>query len=267
MREGSGGHLQAKAVRERVALVDECERALPIGTALQQAGYEVVCEADNPDGVDFVVRLSPTRPRSGILQMAPKEELDALLHTQKMEAVAQLACGVAHDFNNILAAIMGSFSLIRRRTDSATVLTQVERGEQAADKAAALVKQLLTFARKQQLRPQVLDVEAVVTGTDTLIAHTIGRNVSRSVNIPPGIWSVLADPQQMEVALLNLAVNSRDAMPDGGVMTVTARNLPANERPRHLPMRDYVAIGVRDTGHGMPPDVAARATEPFFTTK
>ena len=203
-----------------------------------------------------------------VSEMQRREEMQAmLLQTRKLEALGQLTGGVAHDFNNILAAIMGSFSLIRRRTDSSAVLTQVERGEQAADRATALVRQLLTFARKQQLRPQVLDVRTVVSDTDTLIAHTIGRNVTRSIDIPSDIWPVLADPQQMEVALLNLAVNARDAMPDGGVMTVTARNLPAGECPRHLPVRDYVAIGVRDTGHGMPPDVAARAIEPFFTTK
>ncbi len=206
--------------------------------------------------------------RELVSEMQRREEMQAmLLQTRKLEALGQLTGGVAHDFNNVLAAIMGSFGLIRRRTECPEVLTQVERGEQAADKAAALVRQLLSFARKQQLRPQVLDVQTVVMDTDTLIAHAIGRNVTRCVDIPSGTWPVLADPQQLEVALLNLAVNARDAMPDGGAMTITARNLPAQDRPRHLPVRDYIAIGVRDTGHGMPQSVAARATEPFFTTK
>ncbi len=197
-----------------------------------------------------------------------REEVQAmLLQTRKLEALGQLTGGVAHDFNNILAAIVGSYSSIRRRTDSRPLLDVVARGEQAAERASVLVRQLLTFARKQELMPQALDVKAVIDQADDLIAHTIGPKIRCVVDIAAGTWPVHADPQQLEVALLNLAANARDAMPDGGALTLSARNLKDEERPRHLPVRPYVVIGVRDTGYGMAPAVAARATEPFFTTK
>jgi len=197
-----------------------------------------------------------------------REEVQAMLHqTRKLEALGQLTGGVAHDFNNILAAIIGSYSSIRHRTDSPALLDVVARGEQAAERASALVRQLLSFARKQELTPQPLDVKAILGEADGMIAHSIGPKIKRVTDIAGDAWPVLADPQQLEVALLNLAVNARDAMPDGGTLTFSARNLKDGERPNHLAIRSYVAIGVSDTGYGMPPSVAARAVEPFFTTK
>ncbi|MFL5258037.1 MAG: ATP-binding protein [Rhodopila sp.] len=200
--------------------------------------------------------------------MQRREEMQAmLLQTRKLEALGQLTGGVAHDFNNVLTAITGTYGLIRRRTDSPVVHDLVSRGERAVERAANLTRQLLTFARKQDLCPAALDLSTMLRDAEDMVRHAIISSIRYTREIPPDIWPVLADRQQLEVALLNLAVNARDAMLDGGTLTITARNLNAAARPAHLPARDYVAIAVRDTGTGMPPEIISRVIEPFFTTK
>ncbi|HVY15315.1 MAG TPA: PAS domain S-box protein [Rhodopila sp.] len=197
-----------------------------------------------------------------------REEMQALLRqSRKLEALGQLTGGVAHDFNNVLSVIKGSFSAIRRRADSQALLDAIARGELATERAGSLVRQLLSFTRKQELRPGALNVRSVFDAVDSLAASTVGPAIKRVISVPDETWPIWADPQQLEIALLNLVVNARDAMPSGGTLTLTARNLSPEERPGHLPNRQYVAVGVRDTGRGMPPAVLARATEPFFTTK
>jgi len=201
-------------------------------------------------------------------EMRRREEAQAeLLQSRKLEALGQLTGGVAHDFNNVLAAIIGSYTLIRRRTDAPDILGIVGHGEQAAARAAKLVRQLLAFARKEELRPAALAPAGMLHDAEDLLWHAVGNHVRCVLDAPDGLWPVLADQHQLEIALLNLAVNARAAMPDGGTLTVAARNLPVSECPAHLPARDYVGISVCDTGTGMPPEVVARATEPFFTTK
>jgi len=201
-------------------------------------------------------------------EMRRREEAQgALLQSQKLEALGHLTSGVAHDFNNILGAIIGSYSLIRRRTDSTPVLEIVRRGEQATERAGKLIRQLLIFARREKLTPELLDPATVLRGAEDLICHAMGPRIAYALEAPRGLWPIMADVRQLEIALLNLAVNARDAMPKGGTLTIAARNLGATELPAQLPPGEYMAITVRDSGDGMSPEVLARATEPFFTTK
>lgn len=201
-------------------------------------------------------------------EMRRREQVQgALLQSQKLEALGHLTSGVAHDFNNILGAIIGSYSLIRRRTDSNSVLEIVRRGEQAAERARKLIRQLLIFARREKLTPELLDTAVVLNAAEDLICHAIGPRIIYALEAPAGLWPIMSDVRQLEIALLNLSVNARDAMPKGGTLTIAARNLGVAEQPAQLPPGEYVGITVRDGGDGMSSEVLARATEPFFTTK
>ncbi len=193
---------------------------------------------------------------------------EALLQAQKLEALGQLTGGVAHDLNNVLAAVSGSYELIRRRTDDAALLRLVRLGEQGAERAAALVRQLLAFARRETLKPALIDPASLLAQVESLARHAVGAQVACVLEVEDGIWPVLADPQRLEMALLNLAVNARDAMPEGGRLTIGAHNIPDSPDWPGGPNRgESVAITVSDTGTGMSPEVLARAAEPFFTTK
>ena len=201
-------------------------------------------------------------------EMRRRQDMQAsLLQSQKLEALGQLTAGVAHDFNNILTAIHGSFELIASRAQEPRVLSLVRSGKRAADRASSLTRQLLNFGRQETLQPTVLDVEQALHQASELIGHAVGASITRSVDIASGVWPVLTDGHQLEIALLNLSINARDAMPNGGRLIISARNLASAERPKTLPFSEYVSIDVRDSGQGMPPDVLSRALEPFFTTK
>ncbi|HUJ72387.1 MAG TPA: ATP-binding protein, partial [Verrucomicrobiae bacterium] len=195
-----------------------------------------------------------------------------LLQSQKVEAVGRLAGGVAHDFNNILTTMIGYCELLRDQlgTDS-DARANVEEIAAAAERAASLTRQLLAFSRKQTLQPKVLDLNELVGNMDKMLRRLIGEDIEFITNLASDIGSVRADPGQIEQVLMNLAVNGRDAMPNGGKLIVETANIILSEEYTRLhedvKPGDYVMIAVTDTGGGMTDEVKARLFEPFFTTK
>ena len=198
---------------------------------------------------------------------------EQLRQSQKMEAVGQLTGGLAHDFNNLLTGITGSLEILQTRVTQgrhAEIDRYVAAAQGACKRAAALTHRLLAFSRQQTLDPKPTDVNRLIAGMEELISRTIGPAVALEVIAAGGLWCTLVDPNQLENALLNLAINARDAMPDGGRLTIEAGNKwldERNARERDLPPGQYVSICVSDTGTGMTRDVMARAFDPFFTTK
>ena len=190
-----------------------------------------------------------------------------LVQLQKMEAVGQLTGGIAHDFNNMLSIIIGSLELARRRFgDRDRALTYIGNAEEGARRAAQLTDRLLAFARRKPPAPRALDAAELVSDMLELLQRSLGEQVAVETSLAPDLWPVFADPVQLENAILNLAVNARDAMPDGGRLGIAAANA-AHSGDDQLAAGDYVVIAVSDTGFGMSPDVVERVFEPFFTTK
>ena len=192
---------------------------------------------------------------------------------QKMEAIGQLTGGIAHDFNNMLAVIMSAMNLIQRKLarGETDIGKFVDAATDATDRAASLTARLLAFSRQQPLAPQVVDANRIVTGMSDLLRRTLGETISVETVLAGGLWQTYADASQIENAILNLAVNGRDAMPDGGSLTIETANshLDDGYAATHAEVAagQYVMIAVTDTGVGMSPDVLAKAFEPFFTTK
>lgn len=193
---------------------------------------------------------------------------------QKMEAVGQLTGGIAHDFNNMLAIIQGSLDLARlrlKREDLPAVQRSLDHAQEGTQRAALLTSQLLAFARSQPLEPRVVEPNRFVGNMSELLRRTLGERIEIETVLAGGLWRIHTDPAQIESALVNLAVNARDAMPEGGKLTIETANSELDDR--YARMHDevlpgqYVMISVTDTGSGMPQDVIDRAFEPFFTTK
>ncbi|WP_345772560.1 PAS domain S-box protein [Azospirillum aestuarii] len=206
-------------------------------------------------------------------QEALEETRAALFQAQKMEAVGQLTGGIAHDFNNLLQAIGGSLETIERRLAAGRgdIEPYVTAARTSIDRATALTRRLLAFARRQPLKPERTDLKALVDELRDLIERSVGEAVRVETRLAPELWPIWADANQVEAALLNLAINARDAMPDGGRLTVRGANTHLDEAAVALEAGmqpgNYVLLDVADTGTGMPPEVLARAFEPFFTTK
>ena len=192
------------------------------------------------------------------------------LQAQKMEAIGQLTAGLAHDFNNLLQVVAGNLEIAGSQMDDRLLLEQaIERARLASEKAGKLTQQLLTFARKQRLEPKRINLNSLVVEFSEMLVRTLGDKVDLHLDLKPGLPSCTLDPTHMEMALLNVLINARDAMPDGGKVTVATSimdDVEKLERHRLAPGR-YVVICVIDEGEGMSPEVVARATEPFFTTK
>jgi PAS domain S-box-containing protein len=198
---------------------------------------------------------------------------EALRQSQKMEAVGQLTGGIAHDFNNLLAGVLGNLELLNLRIAQGrleAIPRHVEAAQGAAKRAAALTQRLLAFSRRQTLDPTPVDVNKLVAGLEDLVRRTVGPAIQIEVVGAGGLWATLVDRYQLENALLNLCINARDAMPDGGRLTIETANKWLDDRAareRELTPGQYVSLCVTDTGTGMPPDVIERAFDPFFTTK
>jgi PAS domain S-box-containing protein len=193
---------------------------------------------------------------------------EAFVHSQKMDAIGQLTGGVAHDFNNLLMAVLGSLELMRKRLpDDPKLLSLLENATKGAERGAALTKRMLAFARRQELKREPINIPDLVRGMTELLQRSLGPAVTLETRFPLAVPPVLADANQLELALLNLAVNARDAMPEGGEIVISAReeNVPSGAI-RLRPGR-YVHVRVSDTGAGMDEETLRRATEPFFTTK
>ena len=198
---------------------------------------------------------------------------DQLRQVQKMESIGQLTGGIAHDFNNMLASIYGSIQLMQRRLKSGNTEDLgklLDRASTSAQRAAALTHRLLAFARRQSLDITRVDVAHLVASLEDMLVRTLGRRIALQVGFGADLWPALIDGSQLENALLNLVINARDAMPDGGHLTIEAANVQIGSADAGLPglaAGDYIALTVRDDGSGMPAKVISRAFEPFFTTK
>ena len=208
-----------------------------------------------------------------LMQAELEHAQEALRQSQKMEAVGQLTGGIAHDFNNMLAVIIGSLDLLSRRMGSEDARSRryVDAAADGARRAAILTQRLLAFSRQQPLQPETVDVNRLVANMSDLLRHSLGTDVRLETILAGGLWQTHVDPNQLENVILNLGVNARDAMPDGGRLTIETHNghLDMRYATAHIgvPEGQYVVIAVTDTGTGMPPEVIAKAFDPFFTTK
>src|SRR6516162_10101189 len=245
-------------------------------------------EVCRKDGIVFPAHLSIAewwagghRHFTGILrdlttqkqEQLERTKLEAQLHqAQKMEAIGNLTGGMAHDFNNLLSVVIGNIDLLRDLRKGDSDLNELTREAlDAAFRGADLTRRLLAFARQQPLRPQRVDVNALVSGITRLLSRTLGEDVEITLDLSPQLWPVVVDPAQLEASLTNLATNARDAMPDGGSLMVATDNryLDADYAAQQTEVvpGGYVMIEVSDTGIGMSQEVMARIFEPFFTTK
>ena len=212
--------------------------------------------------------------QSLIEQISRREQVEAQLRqAQKMEAVGQLTGGMAHDFNNMLGVIVGALDLMKRRLkhDEFGIGRFVESAAKAAERSAALIQRLLAFARQQPLAPEAIDPNRMIADMSELLRSTLGEQIQIETVLAAGLWKTNADPHQLESSIVNIAINARDAMPDGGRLTIETENVYLDEvycsENAEVTAGQYVMIAITDQGGGMALDVAARAFDPFFTTK
>ena len=238
----------------------------------RDGGFRWISWVAAPEGeLIYASGRNITAEKEQAAELAAAQE--ALRQSQKMEAVGQLTGGIAHDFNNMLAVVIGSLDLLGRRLGTADPRSKryLDAAADGARRAALLTQRLLAFSRQQPLRPEAIDVNRLVSGMSELVRGSMGSDIRLETVLGGGVWRTHADPNQLENVILNLAVNARDAMPEGGRLTIETQNAHLNARyvAAHLgvPAGQYVLIAVTDTGTGMPPEVIAKAFDPFFTTK
>jgi len=214
-------------------------------------------------------RASMSEFAGTILDVTERKALEAqLTHSLKMDAIGKLTGGIAHDFNNLLAAVLGGLGMIERRIPmNGEQRRIVDMTKHAAEQGTELVSRLLSFARRQTLEPAHLAIQRLGESVGELLSHTLGGLVRLDWRLADDLWPAYADASQLELALINLIINARDAMPDGGTIIVTGENRPLEHRDSELAPGDYVVIAVKDEGAGIPAELINQVLEPFFTTK
>ena len=240
----------------------------------------VLCKTGNYRWISWVASREDDLAYATGRDITPEKEAaaelsltqEALRQSQKMDAVGQLTGGIAHDFNNMLAVVIGSLDLLSRRLGSdERARRYVDAASDGARRAALLTQRLLSFSRQQPLEPKATDLNKLVSGMSDLLGHSIGADIRLETVLAGGLWRVHVDPNQLENVILNLVVNARDAMPDGGRLTIETQNAHLDDRyaATHpgVAAGQYALLAVTDTGSGMPEDIIAKAFDPFFTTK
>jgi PAS domain S-box-containing protein len=271
------GHPDAGMFGERsehamAGLAAQAAIGLDNARLFQDAQREVAERRRTEDALRELNTTLEERVATAVEERAQIEE--ALRQAQKMEAVGQLTGGIAHDFNNLLTGIMGSLELMQRKIQQGKI-SEIDRyihvATTSADRAAALTHRLLAFSRRQPLDPRTVEPARLIGSMEDLLRRTMGEAIEIEIRTAPDAWPALCDPHQLESAILNLAINARDAMPDGGLLVIEIGNVDLNQatlaEQRDVAPGQYVCISVSDTGTGMTPDVISRAFEPFFTTK
>jgi PAS domain S-box-containing protein len=251
-----------------------------LATALRVGKFEAEAWRLRKDGTPFWAQvlihpiLNPSGTHMGFAKITrdvtekkqAEEQLraaqEALLQSQKLQALGELAGGVAHDFNNLMTVVRGTADLLLRRDDLPAEKRKryLHAVLETVDRAESLTSQLLAFARRQPLEPEVIDLSVRLDAMSEMLLRTLGSRYDLHLDLAPALWRVEVDPTGLETALLNAVVNARDAMPDGGTITLSTRNVSRDGG-------DFVALSISDTGHGIPPEQLTRAFEPFFTTK
>ncbi|WP_154661114.1 response regulator [Microvirga lotononidis] len=261
---------------ERATMIEEAERR----AVAARAPDEVIEERNAPDGTTqwILINHIPILDEAGTVTNLATIERDIterklmemrLRQADKMQALGTLAGGVAHDFNNLLMAVLGSLDLASRRAPDDPRLTRLlQNATYAAERGASLTQRLLSFSRQRDLRLQAVDVNQVIMGMNDLLTRTLGGVIRIERHLSEALWTAMVDPDQLELAILNLCINARDAMAENGILTLSTRNERVSEgRIPDLGGGEYIVISVADTGSGIPPEVLARVLEPFFTTK
>jgi len=261
---GFDGALERDVLAQRRAVSREIEARFPDGSRRSL------------DVVKFLV-LDDRRDVAGVgtiaLDVTERKRLDdQLREAQKLESIGQLTGGIAHDFNNLLTVILGNIEMAREQNDRSPSRRRLDAAFGAAERGASLTRQLLAFARRQPLAPRTTDVNRLIQDMSRLLERTLGETIVVGTTLARDLWMTEIDPNQLEIALLNLAINARDAMPQGGTIAIETGNVRrdaalAHEGADAIAPGCYVTVQLRDTGTGMAADVLARAFEPFFTTK
>jgi signal transduction histidine kinase/CheY-like chemotaxis protein len=283
------GQAHMNRVREVIATMAQEEEQLLASRTHTANWWKVVVRAVLILAATFIVLLAYFAVRELVRSLRTLAAANTQLHEeaaarthaqgqvqqlQKMEAVGQLTGGIAHDFNNMLAVVIGSLDMAKRRltgSEHPKLSTNIDNAKQGAERAAVLTARLLAFARRQPLEPKVLDSNRLVSGMSEMLRRTLGETVTVETVLSGGLWTVCADPNQIESAIINLAVNARDAMPEGGKLTIETANSALDEHyaATHAEVvpGQYVMLSVTDTGAGMTREIIERAFEPFYTTK